>query len=134
MVGHAGSPTGIVRADMTLTQGEGYWAFELPKIAENCTFLGLSPLPFWRGAQNLSLIVIAWDLAYSPIFRFLSKKAITITSVQTLRNVDITRISNGHISQLLQATVTWSETLVVLYVLRMLIYDLDLIQGQGQGH
>ena len=52
MVGHAGSPTGIVRADMTLTQGEGYWAFELPKIAENCTFLGLSPPPFWSGAQN----------------------------------------------------------------------------------
>jgi len=47
-----------------------------------------------------------------------------------LRNVDITRISNGHISILLEATVTWSGTLVVLYVLHILIY---LIQRQGQG-
>jgi len=41
--------------------------------------------------------------------------------VQTLRNVDITQISNGYISVLLETTVTWSGTLVVLYVLHMLI-------------
>jgi len=35
--------------------------------------------------------------------------------------VDIARISNGHISGLLQGKVTWSGKLVVLYVLRMLI-------------
>jgi len=32
---------------------------------ENCTFLGLSPLPFWRGAQNWWLILIVWDLIHS---------------------------------------------------------------------
>jgi len=42
--------------------------------------------------------------------------------VQTSLNVDITRISNVHISALLEVTVTWSGTLVVLYVLRMLIW------------
>ena len=38
MVGHAGSTTGIVHADMTLTpiqgQGQGNGAFEVPKISE----------------------------------------------------------------------------------------------------
>jgi len=38
-------------------------------------------------------------------------------------NVDIARISNGHISILLEAAVTWSGMLVVLYVLHMR-YDL----------
>ena len=52
--------------------------------------------------------------------RFLNSR-IAITRVQTLRNVDITRISNGHISLLLEATVTWSGVLVVLYVLRILM-------------
>ena len=46
-----------------------------------------------------------------------------------MRNIDITRISNGHISLLLEATVTWLGMIVVLYVLRM--HDLYLIQGQG---
>jgi len=50
--------------------------------------------------------------------------------VQILRNVDITRNSNGHISVLLEATITRSGILVVLYVLRMLIWPC-LIQGQG---
>jgi len=34
-------------------------------VSENCTFLGLSPPPFWRGAQNWRLITIVWDLVYS---------------------------------------------------------------------
>jgi len=37
---------------------------ELPNC-ENCTFLGLSPPPFLRRAQNWWLMVIAWDLDYS---------------------------------------------------------------------
>jgi len=56
-----------------------------------------------------------------------------ITRVQTSRNVDISRNSNDHISVVHEATVTWLGTLVVLQVLCML-YDLDPIQGQGQGH
>jgi len=35
------------------------------RSCENCTFLGLSPPPFWRGAQNWWLAVIVWDLDYS---------------------------------------------------------------------
>jgi len=36
MVGRAGSTTGTVHADMTLTrcQGQGHGAFELPKISK----------------------------------------------------------------------------------------------------
>jgi len=44
-------------------------------------------------------------------------------------NIDITQLSNGHISLLLEAMVTWLGMIVVLYVLHM--HDLDLIQGQG---
>ena len=50
MVGHAGSPRGIVRADMTLTQGQGYWAFELP---ENCRKLHFS--------RSISSAILAWS-------------------------------------------------------------------------
>jgi len=35
------------------------------RSCENCTFLGLSPPPFWRGAQNWWLVVIVWDRDYS---------------------------------------------------------------------
>jgi len=66
MVGHAGSPTCIVHVapglrsctihvDMTLTKVNvtGLLNFrKLSKIAENCTFLGHYPAPFWHGAQN----------------------------------------------------------------------------------
>jgi len=55
-VGHAGSPTRTVYADVTCDldpiQGQGHGAFELPKIAHNCTLLRLSPTPLSRGAQN----------------------------------------------------------------------------------
>jgi len=33
--------------------------------SENCTFLRLSPQPFWRGTQNWWLITLVWDLVYS---------------------------------------------------------------------
>jgi len=52
MVRHVG--VCIVHADVTLTQpsiqgqGQSHGASEVPKIAENCTLLGLSPLPLWR--------------------------------------------------------------------------------------
>jgi len=32
------------------------------RSCENCTFLGLSPPPFWCGAQNWWLVAIVWDL------------------------------------------------------------------------
>jgi len=95
--------------DLIQGQGQGHGASEVLKIAENCTLLGQSLPPFWHGAQNQWLIMIVWDLAYSlsePDFRISFKKA--IAWVQTLWNVDITWISNGHISILLEATVMWS--------------------------
>ena len=55
----------------------------------------------------------------SPIFEFSSRKA--ITRVQTLPNVDISRTSNGHISVVRHATVTWLCMLLVLHVLCMLM-------------
>jgi len=42
--------------------------------------------------------------------------------VQTLTYVDISRHSNGHISVVRDATVTWLGTLVVLHVLCMLMW------------
>ena len=33
--------------------------------SENCTFLGLSPPPFWQGAQNWWLMMTVWVLVYS---------------------------------------------------------------------
>jgi len=66
MVGHAGSPMCIVHAYLTAyyprsrSRSRGFWN------SENCTFLHLSPLPFWRGAQIWWLIItIVWDLVYS---------------------------------------------------------------------
>jgi len=45
-----------------------------------------------------------------------------IMRVQTLPNVDISRNSNGYVSVLPDATVTWLDTLVVIHVLCMLIW------------
>jgi len=52
-----------------------------------------------------------------PICEFPSGKA--ITSVQTSPNVDTSRNSNGHISVVRDATVTWLGILLVLHVLCM---------------
>jgi len=49
-----------------------------------------------------------------------------------LPNVHISLNSNGHISVLRDATVTWLGMLVVLHVC-VCWCDLDPIQGQGQG-
>ena len=58
MVWHAGSPTGIVHADLTLTRSmvkvkikvTGLLKFR--KLSENCTFLRLSPPSFQHAAQT----------------------------------------------------------------------------------
>jgi len=55
MIGLAGSPTCTVYVadlDPIQGQGQGHGAFELPKIAHNCTYLGLCPLPLSPAAQN----------------------------------------------------------------------------------
>jgi len=59
-VGHAGSATCIVHADMTLTRSKvkikvtGLLKF---RYTENCTFLVLSPPPFWR----VSKLMVDYD-------------------------------------------------------------------------
>jgi len=54
------------------------------------------------------------------MFKFPSRKA--ITRIQTSRNVDISRHSNGHILVVREATVRWLGVLVVLHVLCMLLW------------
>jgi len=86
-------------------------------------------------SRSISFAILAWSsklmvdydimgpniqLVRAEIFDFPCQKA--ITWVQTSQTVDITGISTGHISVLLEATVTWSGVLVVLYVLCMLIW------------
>ena len=69
MVGHAGSPTRTVYrvcwCDLDPIQGQGHGAFELPTIAHNCTFLGLSSPPLSRERQNWWLTVILRHVIYS---------------------------------------------------------------------
>jgi len=82
--------------------------------SENWTFLDLSP-PFWRGPRNWWLIMIIWDLAYSlsePNFWvfFSVKYHVTSNFVESRYY----RLSNGHISLLLEARVTWSGMLAVI--------------------
>jgi len=38
---------------------------KVQKVAENCTFVGLCPLPFWRVALNWWLVMIVRDIVYS---------------------------------------------------------------------
>jgi len=86
--------------------------------SENCTFLGLSPPPFSRGAQNWWLVVIVWYLVYSllsPIFELPSRKAMTGMS----RFHEIQMAIFPHVRD---ATVTWSGMLEVLQVLCTLLW------------
>ena len=64
---HLTSDCCICGCDLDPIQGQcqGHRAFELPKTAHNCTFLGLSPPPLSRACQNWWLVVIVWDLVYS---------------------------------------------------------------------
>ena len=110
--------------DLIQGQGQGHRPFELPTIAHNCTFLGLSPPPLSRGAQNWWLTVIVWDstACRSPIFEFPFRKG--ITTAQTSRNVDISRHSNAHIFWYCMKLQSHGQlgTLVVLHVLCMLVW------------
>jgi len=79
---------------------------EIPKLQKLHFSMSSSAALAWS-----SKLMVGGDTAYqSPIFKFPSRKA--ITSVQTLRYVDISRNSNGHISVLHDATVTWLVLLV----------------------
>jgi len=56
MVWHAGSPTRTVYADVTLTQGQGHGAFELPTISNAVHAVGndCSPLAGLSGLHPSS--------------------------------------------------------------------------------
>ena len=75
---------------------------------------------------------MCWDgMGRSPTFEFPSKKA--ITWVQTSRNVDISWNSNGHISVVRDATVTWLGKLLVLHVLCMLMWSWPNPRSRSRG-
>ena len=101
-------------------QCQGHGAFELPKTAHNCTFLGLAPPPLSRWSQNWWLVVIAWDQIYSltePDFLifFLGKLS---------REFKLRGMSTFHEIQMVvrEGTVRWLGMLIVLQVLCMLIW------------
>jgi len=100
-------------------QDQGHGPFKLPTIAHNCTFLGLSPPPFSRGAQNWWLTLIVWDLVDSlsePDFRISFYERYHYSSYFTECRY-FTTFKWPHISVLREDTVTWLGTLVVLHVL-----------------
>ena len=98
-------------------EGRGFW------ICKNCTFQSLSPPPVCLGAWSWWLIMIILDLVCSlPEPDFLISFSVSYHVIQTLWNVSVRGLSKGHISLLLEARVTWSGMLVVLYVLCMLIW------------
>jgi len=104
MVAYAGSPTYTAYVDMTLTRSK-----VKVKVTELLNFRQLS--------KPYMLVAMTAAPLRGFLVEFPSRKA--ITRVQTSSNVDISRNSNGHISVLPDATVTWLGKLVVLYVLCM---------------
>jgi len=103
------------------------------RSSENCTFLDLSPPPIWRWAQNWWLIMIIWDLVYSlsePDFWI--SFSVSYHWRQTSWNVYY-RLSNGYICLLLEARVTWSSVLVVLYVLCMLMWPWPDLRSRSRS-
>jgi len=117
----AGWPTCIVYVDVTLTRSKVKVTdhFNFRQLPINVHFQ-VYLLRHFR--VNSKLTVDIDSMARRPIFEFLSRKG--ISRVQTSRNVDISRHSNGHIFRYwaMLHTVTWLGTLVVLHILRMLIW------------
>jgi len=109
--------------DLDPIQGQGHGPFDLPTIAHNCTFLGLSPPPLLCEAQNWWLIVIIWDLAYSlsePDFRiYFLESYHDIANFAECRY--FTKFKWPYLSTA-DTTVTSLGTLVVLHVLCMLMW------------
>jgi len=79
---------------MTLTQSKvKIKVTELLNFQKNCTFLVLSPLPFWHGTQNWWLIMIIWNYSMSePNFWISFLVSYHVTS--NFANVGIRWLSN----------------------------------------
>jgi len=56
-----GRPRPDMCTSVTSTRSKVKWRSRNFRSCDNCTFLGLSSPPFWRGAQNWWLKVIVWD-------------------------------------------------------------------------
>ena len=103
--------------------GQGTWCYRnvaeslnrLSRSISSATFTGSSKL--MAGDNSMDLLC---SLS-KPDLQFPSKKA--ITWVHSSRNVDITRISNGHISVLLLDGVTRLGKLLVLHMLCMSVWS-----------
>ena len=54
--------TSVIRPDLRSRSRSRSRTF---RSCKNCTFLGLSPPPFWHRAQNWWLVETVWDLDYS---------------------------------------------------------------------
>ena len=100
VLGHASSPTCTVYVDMTLTRSKvkvtDHLNFrQLPTNAHFQVYL-LRHFPLELKTDGWYWQYATWSTACQrPIFEFPSRKV--ITRVQTSRNVDISRHSNGHI-------------------------------------
>ena len=68
---------------------------------------------------------------WSLIFEFPSRKA--ITRVQTSSNVNISRNSNGYISVMRDATVTWLGLLLVIHTYCVCLSDVFAVAADGDG-
>jgi len=138
MIVHAPSHTCTVYVDVTLTSSK-----VKVKVTEHLNFrqlpitahLQVYPLRHFRAklkTDGCHWQYGTWSTACrSPIFEFPSRKG--ITTVQTSRNVDISRHPNGHISVLRDATVTWLGTLVVLHILCMMIWPWPDPRSRSRG-
>ena len=106
MVEHAGSPTRTVYVGVTLTRSKVKVSLtgllNFGKLAKPCMLAAMTAAPLW-----------------GFLVEFPSRKA--ITRVQTSPCVHISRNSNGYISIMRHATVTWLGLLIVLDVLCMVM-------------
>jgi len=123
LIWYVGRPRLHMRTSVTSTRSK-VKVTELPKLRKVHFSRSISSATFtWTSKLMIDSDTGTWSTACrSPIYEFPSRKA--ITRVQTSPNVDISRNSNGHMSVLRNATVTWLGVQVAIHIglLRMLIW------------
>ena len=138
MVRQAGSPARTVHVDVTLTRSKvkvkitGLLKFrKMPKLHFPRSIFSVilscsSKLRVDRDSTRPTLLLVG--VRYSNfLLRRLSREF-------KLRGMSIfTRISNGHISVVLEATATWYGTLVALYVLRILMWTWSDLRSRSRS-
>jgi len=126
MVRQAGSPARTVHVDVTLTRSK-----VKVKIMGLLKFRKMPKLHFPRPVFSVILscsskLIVDRDSTRPTLqlvgVRYSNFLPRRLSREFKLRGMSIfTRISNGHISVVLEATATWYGTLVALYVLRILM-------------